>query len=409
MNEALIGIVSLLVLDILLRIWLILSNLKWLEKPVPAALSGVYTHGVYRRSQLYQRSSLWVSLLSQLAICTLVLILILGGYVHKIDLLLQQYFNNEYILGVSFFVVIGALFQLVRNTFEGYQQLIFDKRFGFKNNLGTVFRGFSLKALLALVFGSMAFWFLMLSFNWLGTNFWAASWLLFGLIYLLYNYINQRLVSITRNRNYILLPDDLRLSLVQKLKMHPIAIEQILVRKNNLMDDAQPASIIGWGSRARIILSEKVLKMLDVAEITAIVAHERSHNKRNHFFELVVSNLIQLGLLLLILWLSLSQPFLQQAFGAVDYSLHLGLFIFVILYSPVTLIINALINRLSRHLERQADDDVKEIGLAAELVSALKKLAAEELKNMTPHPAYVAFYYSHPALLDRIKRLQKNR
>lgn len=407
MNEALIGIVSLLTVDILLRIWLISSNLKWLEKPVPKLLSGVYTHSVYRRSQLYQRSRLRLSLLSQLAIFTLVLILILGGYVYKIDVLLRQYFSDEFVLGVFFFAVIGSLFQLVRNAFEAYQQLVLDKHFGFEKSPGIVLRDFLLKALLALVSGSLAFWFLMLSFNWLEANFWAASWLLFGLIYLLYNYINQRLVNIIRNRNFILLPEGLRQSLVQKLKMHHISVEQVLVRRNSLMEDAQPASIIGWGSRARIILSEKALKLLDVGEITAIIAHEEAHNKRNHLFELVVSNLIQLGLLLLILWLSLSQPFLQQAFGAVEYSLHLGLFVFVILYSPAILIINALINRLSRHFERQADDGVKEIGLAAELVSALKKLAAEELKNMTPHPAYVAFYYSHPALTDRIKRLQK--
>ncbi len=73
-----------------------------------------------------------VSLLSQLAIFVLVLVLILGDYVHKIDVHLQQYFTNEFVLGVSFFVVIGSLFQLVRNIFEGYQQLIIDKRFGFE-------------------------------------------------------------------------------------------------------------------------------------------------------------------------------------------------------------------------------------------------------------------------------------
>lgn len=407
MNVVLVGFVSLLVVDILLRVVLNWSCLKWLKKPVPKELAGVYSDAIYRRSQLYQRSRLMVSLLSQLAIFVLVLVLILGDYVHKIDVHLQQYFTNEFVLGVSFFVVIGSLFQLVRNIFEGYQQLIIDKRFGFEKSFWKVFRDFLFRALLTFVLGSVAFWFLMFSFNWLEADFWAASWLLFGFVYLLYNYVNQHLVSIISSRNYVSLPSDISQSLAQSLKKYDIKVTQVLIRKNSLTQDIPPASIIGWGSRARIVLSEKVIKLLNIREITAIILHEESHNKHNHLIELVFGNIIQLGLLLLVLWLSLSQPYLQQVFGAVDFSLHLGLFVFVILFSPVTLVVNALINSLSRYFERQADDDVNKVGLADALISALKKLAAKELINRTPHPAYVAFYSAHPTLSDRIKSLKK--
>lgn len=408
MNVVLVGFVSLLVVDILLRVALNWSCLKWLKKPVPKELAGVYSDAIYRRSQLYQRSRLLVSLLSQLAIFGLVLVLILGGYVHKIDVYLQQYFANEFVLGVSFFVVIGSLFQLVRNVFEGYQQLIIDKRFGFEKSFWKVFRDFLIRALLTFVLGSVAFWFLMFSFNWLEADFWAASWLLFGFVYLLYNYINQHLVSIVSSRNYVSLPTDIRQSLAQSLKKYDIRATQVLIRKNSLTQDIPPASIIGWGWRARIVLSEKVIKLLNVREITAIIMHEESHNKHNHLIELAFGNIVQLGLLLLVLWLSLSQPYLQQVFGALDFSLHLGLFVFVILFSPVTLVVNALINSLARYFERQADDDVKKVGLADALISALKKLAAKELVNRTPHPAYVAFYNAHPSLSDRIKRLKRS-
>ncbi len=272
-----------------------------------------------------------------------------------------------------------------------------------------MFRDFLFRALLTFVLGSVAFWFLMFSFNWLEADFWAASWLLFGFVYLLYNYVNQHLVSIISSRNYVSLPSDISQSLAQSLKKYDIKVTQVLIRKNSLTQDIPPASIIGWGgSRARIVLSEKVIKLLSIREITAIILHEESHNKHNHLIELVFGNIIQLGLLLLVLWLSLSQPYLQQVFGAVDFSLHLGgLFVFVILFSPVTLVVNALINSLSRYFERQADDDVNKVGLADALISALKKLAAKELINRTPHPAYVAFYSAHPTLSDRIKSLKK--
>jgi STE24 endopeptidase len=39
-------------------------------------------------------------------------------------------------------------------------------------------------------------------------------------------------------------------------------------------------------------------------------------------------------------------------------------------------------------------------------VRALKGLARENLSNLTPHPAYSAFYYSHPTLIERVAALE---
>jgi STE24 endopeptidase len=40
------------------------------------------------------------------------------------------------------------------------------------------------------------------------------------------------------------------------------------------------------------------------------------------------------------------------------------------------------------------------------MVSALKRLAKDNLSNLHPHPWYVRFYYSHPPLTERIEYLQ---
>ena len=37
----------------------------------------------------------------------------------------------------------------------------------------------------------------------------------------------------------------------------------------------------------------------------------------------------------------------------------------------------------------------------APLIGALRKLNEKNLSNLTPHPAYSGFYYSHPTLLER--------
>jgi STE24 endopeptidase len=43
---------------------------------------------------------------------------------------------------------------------------------------------------------------------------------------------------------------------------------------------------------------------------------------------------------------------------------------------------------------------------AQSLIRALQKLTEKNLSNLTPHPLYSSFYYSHPTLLERERALQ---
>jgi Zn-dependent protease with chaperone function len=41
------------------------------------------------------------------------------------------------------------------------------------------------------------------------------------------------------------------------------------------------------------------------------------------------------------------------------------------------------------------------------LIAALRKLNEKNLSNLTPHPFYSGFYYSHPTLLEREAALMR--
>ena len=79
---------------------------------------------------------------------------------------------------------------------------------------------------------------------------------------------------------------------------------------------------------------------------------------------------------------------------------------FGLLYSPVMLLLGIAGNIVSRKNEYQADAYAASFGLAADPESGLKKLSVKSLSNLTPHPFYVFFHYSHPTLLQRIKALK---
>ena len=64
-------------------------------------------------------------------------------------------------------------------------------------------------------------------------------------------------------------------------------------------------------------------------------------------------------------------------------------------------------NIWSRKNEYQADRYANEKYNGEALGNALKKLSVKALSNLTPHPAYVFFHYSHPTLLQRLKSLKQ--
>ena len=50
----------------------------------------------------------------------------------------------------------------------------------------------------------------------------------------------------------------------------------------------------------------------------------------------------------------------------------------------------------------QADGYAREVmNEPSSLIGALRKLNEKNLSNLTPHPFYSGFYYSHPTLLER--------
>jgi STE24 endopeptidase len=68
-----------------------------------------------------------------------------------------------------------------------------------------------------------------------------------------------------------------------------------------------------------------------------------------------------------------------------------------------------LSSRLSRKHEYEADAFARNAMDGPDaLVAALRKLHKENLSNLTPHPIYSAFHYSHPTLPEREGALRCN-
>jgi len=86
-----------------------------------------------------------------------------------------------------------------------------------------------------------------------------------------------------------------------------------------------------------------------------------------------------------------------------------ALLIFVLLSGPVMFWFSPLGHWWSRKYEYEADAFAAGVmNEPRSLIGALRKLNEKNLSNLTPHPVYSSFYYSHPTLVEREAALTKN-
>jgi STE24 endopeptidase len=161
----------------------------------------------------------------------------------------------------------------------------------------------------------------------------------------------------------------------------------------------------GLGKKKRIVLYDTLIQDLDTDEIVAVLAHEVGHYKKKHTLTGLILSILETGLILWVLSLFVENPHLSAALGAEQPSFHLGLLAFALVFSPVSTLLGLVTGIISRKNEFAADAFAAQYSNAEKLASALIRLSVKNLSNLTPHPLYVFFHYSHPPLLERLRAL----
>lgn len=159
--------------------------------------------------------------------------------------------------------------------------------------------------------------------------------------------------------------------------------------------------------KKRIVLFDTLIKDLKDEELVAVLAHEIWHYQKKHTLQMLVFSTIQTWIIFFILGLTLKYSSFSEALWWVNISFALSLIAFSILFTPISMIFGILWNIFSRKNEYEADEYSAMNYNPTDLKNALIKLSKNNLSNLTPHPAYEFFYYSHPTVLKRIAVLEK--
>ena len=407
-NSLFILIIFLVTFDFILDQVMDFLNQSYQKKELPEELKGIYDEAQFAKSQDYQKANVKFDFIqSSFSFATTLAMLFLGGFGWLHHYLLPQ-IANPILLALAFFGILFIASDILGLPFSLYKTFVIETKFGFNKTTPKTFildklKGYALGVIVGGALLSLLLW-LMIS---IGINFWAYFWVVAGVFILLINMFYTSVIMPLFNKLKPLEDGNLKSAIERYSQKVSFPLDNIFVIDGSKRSTKANAFFSGMGSKKKIVLYDTLINNHSEDELVAVLAHEVGHYKKKHIILGYVLSILQIGLMLFILSRLVFNPELSMAMGSGGLAIHINLIAFGILFSPLSHIIGMAMNLISRKNEYEADEFAATTFASLPLQEALKKLSANNLSNLTPHPAYVFFHYSHPPMLQRLRFLKK--
>lgn len=400
-------IIGILIGDFLLATFINFLNAQRFKNKIPEEVADVYNIADYKKSQAYKSDNYRFGMLSSSFSLLLLLAMLYFGGFGAVDAFVSQYTTHLTLKALLFFGIILLGSDLLTTPFAYYQTFVIEAKYGFNNTNLTTFILDKIKGWgMLIVVGGAVLSFILWFFSWAGSDFWWYTWSVMTALTLFMNLFYSKLIVPIFNKQILLEEGELRTAIERYANKVGFDLQHIFVINGSKRSTKANAYFSGFGKEKRITLYDTLIKDLEKEEIVAVLAHEVGHYKKRHILFNLISSIALTGFMLFLLSLFINDPNLSLAIGVHSPSFHAALIAFGILYSPISELTALLQNFVSRKFEYQADNYAKQTYQPEPLISALKKLSHSSLSNLTPHPAYVFLYYSHPPLHHRIRNLK---
>jgi len=408
MNTIALIILSAIIVDLILNGIADYLNLKMLRNELPEAFQGVYDPDRYRKSQLYLKTNTRFGWFSGAFNVTVMLLFWFGKGFPLLDEWVRSFHYGPIITGLLYMGVLILCKALLSLPFSIYGTFVIEERFGFNQTSWSTFVLDLVKGvLLAILLGTPLLAGILLFFEYAAANAWWYCWIAVTLYMLGVQFIAPTWIMPLFNKYTPLEEGELKSAILTYAGSIKFPLENVYVMDGSRRSSKSNAFFTGFGKHRRIVLFDTLIKQHTTGELLAVLAHEMGHYKKKHILQSMILGILQMGIMLYLLSLFISDQGLFDAFYMPQKSVYAGLIFFGMLYSPLGFFIGIFMQMLSRKNETAADRfSVETTHDPESMAEALKKLSINNLSNLLPHPLYVFLNYSHPPVLQRIQAIQ---
>ena len=380
---------------------------------VPAAFKEVIDEPTYRKSVEYTLAKSRFANVTEFFDVLVLMALLFSGLLPRAFNSWTHQFGTAIWSMAAFLFATGVMVSLIGLPFDWYAQFKLEQRFGFNTTTMGVWILDRVKGLLlACVFGLPLLMLVLKIIDWTGANWWLWAWAAVVLFQLLMMLIAPALILPLFNKFTPLPEGSLRERLFALAKKTGFPTRSIDVMDGSKRSRHSNAFFTGFGRFRKIVLFDTLVAQLNETELEAVLAHEIGHYKKRHIMKLLAVSIFgMLAAFAAIAWLA-RQDWFYRAFGFEPpsgfgaSSIVPAFLLFGLLSGTLSFWLTPIMSSWSRRFEYEADafarDTMTESG---SLIGALRKLNEKNLSNLTPHPLYSGFHYSHPTLLEREQAL----
>ena len=354
-------------------------------------------------SQRYNRVKRWLGV-ADFALGLLLLILLLAtGWSGKLHDLALRGAPENYSLAVFLYVLMLTAISRALGFPLDYYGFRLEHRYHLSNQRTRSWLWDEFKGLvIGLVFATVVVELLYLLIRNVPQYWWLMAWALFLGLFVLLAQLAPVVLFPIFYKFEPLENEELRKRLVVLSERAGTRVRGVY--KWNLSEKSKKANaaLTGLGATRRIILADTLLDQYSNDEIEAVLAHELGHHVHRHILK---SILVQAGITLAGFYLAneVLRYAVERANMFDRMSDFANLPLLVLVATLLSFLLMPALNAYSRFNERQADRYCfQSVASVAPFISAMNKLAEQNLAEKTPSRWVEWLLHSHPAIAKRV-------
>jgi STE24 endopeptidase len=393
------------------RYWLLSLNLRYLNvhgQIVPPEFSGVIDPERLKNISEYTVENSRVGIIESIITNLVMAMFLFGGLLGAYDRWIASVTGAFLGRGLIFFLFLLCAETLLDIPFSLYRNFRIENRYGFNTMtlrlwitdlvksaaIASLLGGVVVISALALIQASPSWW-------------WLWVWVFFLFFGIFVMYISPYVIEPLFYKFEPVKAEGLEDKVRELMERSGLKVSRVFQMDASRRSRHSNAYFTGIGKVKRIVLFDTLISQMSQDEILAVLAHEVGHWKKKHVLKgiIVTETLAFCGMFLA--YRLISWEGLPALMNLPDASFYARTVIVAFIGSLVMFPLTPLFSSLSRHYEAEADRFAADLtGRPGALASGLVKLSLENLSNLHPHPLYARFYYSHPPVVERIRKLR---
>jgi len=314
---------------------------------------------------------------------------------------------------VACYTLLFLLLAFIFGFPSSYYGYSLEQKFGLSNQNFSQWFGEQLKGLMVVaIIGLLAVEGIYLALKKSPRRWWIYVSVVFVLFTVVMVNLAPVLIMPLFNKFTPLPKGELRDKLIALSQKVNVPVEDIFTMDMSKQTKEANAMFTGLGNTKRIVLGDNLANEYTPDEIEVVIAHEMGHNLLHHVWKMIIfaSIISAIGFFIIHLLGGGIINKYRNRLGIENMADVASLPLFLLIFSIYGIITMPVIPTYSRHMEKQADKFALDITHNKEaFISAMDKLAYDNLSNPNPSPVIEFLLYDHPPIAKRIKFAEEYR